>query len=73
MRYNPLLRNHKVIIGCRTFHDLLMGTLPVIGSSITRVKRVVRDSIERQEKRYSVIICAQDRNELKFYEVGNSV
>ena len=24
MRYNTLLRNHEVIIGCRTFHDLLM-------------------------------------------------
>ena len=27
MRYNPLLRNRKVIIGCRTFHDLLMSPL----------------------------------------------
>ena len=25
MCYNPLLRNRKVIIGCRTFHDLLMA------------------------------------------------
>ena len=23
-RYNPQLRNHRVIIGCRTFRDLLM-------------------------------------------------